>query len=143
MTMQSKAVESFKQGLSCSQAVASVFADRYGIDKDTVLRLSRGFGGGIGGMGGVCGAITGAYMVIGMSYDPNDASQKAEVYKKVQEFTHLFRQRHTEIECSNLLGCDIRTESGKALIKEKNLRDIRCSVFVQDAVEILQDILPR
>lgn len=142
MKREDMAFTNFIQGLSCSQAVASVFADRYGLDETTVLKLSRGFGGGMGGMGGACGAITGAYMVIGMHYDPQDASKKAIVYEKVREFTSLFQQRHGNLCCRDLLGCDVSSEEGKKTIKENNLRDTHCALFVKDAVRILEDILP-
>lgn len=140
MTREEKAFTGFIQGLSCSQAVASVFADRYGLDEAAVLKLSRGFGGGMGGMGGTCGALTGAYMVIGMHYDL-EASQKASVYEKVREFTRLFQERHGNLCCRELLGCDVSSEEGKKIIKENNLRDTHCAEFVKNAVKILEEIL--
>ena len=92
-------------------------------------------------MGGVCGAVTGAYMVIGMHYDPADLAVKARIYEKVQQFTRLFIERHGESSCRGLLGCDVSSDQGKAMMKEKNLREIRCACFVRNAVEILEEIL--
>jgi C_GCAxxG_C_C family probable redox protein len=141
MERKEMATEVFGKGLACSQAVAVAFAEHYGIDPDTILKLSRGFGGGMGGMGGQCGAVSGAYMVIGMGYDPTDPAAKGKVYEKVQEFTQKFCERHGELNCRDLLGCDVSSIEGKALMKEKNLRDTRCALFVKDAVAIAEEIL--
>lgn len=141
MARKETATEIFNKGLACSQAVATAFAQDYGIETDAVLKLSRGFGGGMGGMGGLCGAVTGAYMVIGMHYDPADITAKAKVYEKVQQFTRIFFERHGESSCRGLLGCDMSSDEGKAMMREKNLRDTHCVCFVRNAVEILEEIL--
>ncbi|MDF2499806.1 MAG: GCAxxG family protein [Anaerosporomusa subterranea] len=141
MERKDMASEVFGRGLTCSQAVAVAFAEHYGIDPDTILKLSRGFGGGMGGMGGQCGAVSGAYMVIGMGYDPTDPVAKGKVYEKVQEFTRKFRERHSELNCNVLLGCDISSAEGKAMMKEKNLRETHCACFVKDSVDIAEEVL--
>lgn len=141
MQRKDKAAEVFSTGLSCSQAVAVAFAEHYGMDPDTVLRLSRGFGGGMGGSGGQCGAVSGAIMILGMGYDPSDPAAKTQVYQDVKAFMHKFRERHHEMDCYALLGCDTSTEAGKIRMKENNLRETRCTLFVKDAVEIVEEIL--
>lgn len=141
MVHQEKAAEMFTQGFTCSQAVAAVFARQYGADMDTVLKISRGFGGGMGGIGSLCGAVTGAFLALGMGYDPSDRSAKAKLYAEVKEFTRRFRQKHGQVNCPDLLGCDVSTEAGKALLKEKNLLNTHCAVFVKDAVEIVEGLI--
>ena len=66
MSNAEKAVTTFTNGYSCSQAVVSAYAEQFGLDHDTALRIAGGFGGGMGRRGEVCGALTGAFMVIGL-----------------------------------------------------------------------------
>jgi C_GCAxxG_C_C family probable redox protein len=68
MTRADKAVALFREGYSCSQAVLAVFAQDFSLDRDTANRISQGFGGGIAHSDGICGAVSGAIMVIGLRY---------------------------------------------------------------------------
>ncbi len=68
MSRSDCAVSLFRQGFSCSQAVAAAFAEEFGLDKETALRLSQGFGGGIARSADWCGALTGAFLVIGLKH---------------------------------------------------------------------------
>jgi C_GCAxxG_C_C family probable redox protein len=61
-----KAVGLFQEGFSCSQALRSTYGERYGLARDLALKLGDAFGGGMGGLGRMCGAVTGALMVIGL-----------------------------------------------------------------------------
>lgn len=102
-----KAVELFKSGYNCSQAVFGAYAEELGIDFDTAIKISSSFGGGMGRMREVCGALTGAFMVIGMldgDYDAKDNKAKAEHYKIIQEFAEEFRIQNGSIICRELLG---------------------------------------
>ena len=102
MDHSKKAVELFKSGYNCSQAVFGAYADELGIDFDTAVKISSSFGGGMGRMREVCGALTGAFMVIGMlegGYDAKDNKAKAEHYKNIQEFA-----QNGSIICRELLG---------------------------------------
>ena len=72
-----KAVACFKEGFNCSQAVLSSFDDDFGLDKDMALKLAAGFGGGMGRMAQTCGAVTGAYMVIGLKHGAITGQDKA------------------------------------------------------------------
>ena len=89
------AVEKFRQGYNCSQSVVAAFAEDYGIDEQTAALHARGFGGGMGRTGGVCGAVSGAVMVIGLStWDIADTDEaKHRAYALVREFFRLLRQR--------------------------------------------------
>ena len=88
MDHSKKAVELFKSGYNCSQAVFGAYADELGIDFDTAVKISSSFGGGMGRMREVCGALTGSFMVLGMlegGYDARDNKAKAEHYKNIQD----------------------------------------------------------
>jgi C_GCAxxG_C_C family probable redox protein len=140
-----QSVSCFKEGFNCSQAVFSTFAVEMGMDRDTSLKVSQAFGGGMGGqMGETCGAVTGAFMVIGLKYgrtrvDEDEAKRKT--YALVKEFTEKFKARNGTIACRELLACDISTPEGQRIAKNKGLFSTVCPKFVQDAVEILEEIL--
>ncbi len=107
MNHAEKARELFKQGYNCSQAVLLAFSDVTGLDDTTALMLSSSFGGGMGRMREVCGAVSGMFMVIGVLYgysDPKAQTEKAEHYARLQELAQSFRQENGSIICRDLLG---------------------------------------
>lgn len=118
-----KARELFKQGYNCSQAVLLAFEDVTGLDGKTALMLSSSFGGGMGRLREVCGAVSGMFMVIGILYgysDPKDQAGKTEHYARIQRLAEEFRQENGSIICRELLGLgggadtpvpELRTES--------------------------------
>lgn len=101
------AQELFKQGYNCSQAVFTAYANDYGIDKETALKLSASFGGGMGRMREVCGALSGIFMVAGLetgATDGKDAEGKKANYDLVQEIADKYRKCNGSIYCRDLLG---------------------------------------
>lgn len=102
-----KAVELFKSGYNCSQAVFAAYADLFGFDEDTALKVSAGLGGGVGRSREVCGTVSAAAMLIGMKYgatDGDDTEGKKLCYYKVQEFIAEFKKVNPSIVCRELLG---------------------------------------
>ena len=139
-----KAVNCFNQGFACSQAILSTYSEEFGLNKDIAVKVAQGFGGGMGRMADICGAVTGAFMVIGLKYgmkDVVDKEAKEKTYKLVKEFADRFKLRNKTIVCRELLCCDMSTKEGMRIIKEKNLFTTLCPKFVQDATEILEEIL--
>jgi len=139
-----KASLCFKEGFNCSQAVFSTYAVGMGLDRNTALKVSQAFGGGMAQMGETCGAVTGAFMVIGLKYgrtraDDNEAKEKT--YELVKEFTQKFRARNGTIICRELLRCDLSTPEGQRIAKDKELFSTVCPGFVKDAVDILEEVL--
>ena len=138
-------VERFLEGNGCSQAVLTQFCEQLGLDEVTALKISSGFPGGMR-MAGVCGAVTGAYMVLGLHFADEESGRsegRKKVYEAVAEFTRLFTQRHHSLNCRELLGCDIMTPEGKKIADEQNLFKTVCPTFVKDASDILQTIMDR
>jgi C_GCAxxG_C_C family probable redox protein len=139
-----QAVSLFKQGCSCSQAVLAAYADRFGLDGRTALKLASGFGGGMR-MGEVCGAITGAFMVLGLAYGPDkpsDRQAKERTYGLVRDFAETFKSRNGSIMCRELLGFDLSTPAGQELAKNRGSFD-RCPELVREAVVVLEKIFDR
>ena len=144
MNKTEKAVRCFSNGFNCSQSVFSVFATELGLDKKTALKIGSPFGGGMACMAETCGAVTGAFMVIGLKYGKSKIGgdeAKKQTYDLVGEFVKRFKERNSTIVCRELLGCDIGTPEGSEIAREKNLFTVACPKFVSDAVEILEEIL--
>lgn len=139
------AVDMFQEGYSCSQAVLGTYAEQLGASKDTALKLASGLGGGIGRTGEICGAVTGAILVIGLKYgttNPKDQTSKYECYSKARQFCEEFKARTGSLICRELLGFDFNTPEGMARSKQAGAFG-HCPEFVQIAVEILDSMLTK
>ncbi len=104
--------ELFASGFNCAQSVVAAFADLYGIDRDTALKMSAPFGGGIGRMRETCGSACGIFMLTGFENgqtDPANRLGKGENYKLVQELAAEFRRRNGSCVCRELLGLNKET----------------------------------
>ena len=100
------AAELFLEGYNCAQAVAVAFTDLTGMDKKEAAKLAAPFGGGMGRMREVCGAVSGMFMVLGAlyGYDNSDADDKKKaLYKQVQELAEQFRAENGSIICRDIL----------------------------------------
>lgn len=136
------AVARFGKGHSCAQAVFSAFAEQLGMDYQMAVRVSAGFGGGMG-MGGVCGTVSGAYMAIGLKFGGMDAKAKEQTSKVTRQFVERFKAQHHCLTCRELMGLDVTTPEGRKLSKEKNLRATVCTGVVRDAANILAELLAK
>ena len=139
-----EAVELFKGGCACSQAVLVPVAERLGLDRGQALRISACFAGGMRG-GEVCGAVTGAYMALGLAHcgaDCTTAEGRQAAYAEVASFNSAFRERHGSLLCRELLGGDLSTPEGAQLASEGRLFLDKCPELVRDAALILDAALP-
>lgn len=139
-----EALDCFKQSFNCSQAIVSTYGPGFGLDRETALKASALFGGGIARSGETCGAVTGALMVIGLALGKPNAEDK-EAVKQANRMANLFlerfRKRNFTVLCRELLGCEVATPEGMKFLKENNLREQLCSRFVKDSAEILEELL--
>ena len=148
MKRSQKAKELFESGYNCSQAVLLAFADMFGMDFETAQKISATFGGGMGRMREVCGAVSGMLMVLGLAtgeYAPTDTAKKAEQYKTVQQLANEFRKKNGSIICRELLGL---SQNGEKISPptpsertDEYYKKRPCALLVQDAAEILEDYL--
>ena len=144
MNKVESAVFSFNNGFNCCQSVLLAYCQEFGLDRQVASRLSTGFGGGMGRMAGVCGAVTGAFMVLGLKYGKmraEDNEPKQKTYKLVRKFAEKFKARNDSIICKDILGYDISTPQGLRTAREEALFSKLCPKFVQDAAEILEEML--
>lgn len=143
MNKTDKALELFASNFNCSQAVFAVFAPDFGIDEELALKIATSFGGGARN-GEICGAVSGALMVLGLKYghyQSDNNEQKSKAYAVAVEYTKRFREINGSVVCRDLLGYDLSVPEEMACIREKNLfRDI-CPKMVKSAVEVLESVL--
>lgn len=133
----------FGKGFNCAQSVFSVFCDELGVDQETALKISSGFGGGMC-QGEICGAVAGAVMALGYKYGQSkeqDKQAKQKANEMVKEFCNRFKEVNNSIVCKELLGIDLSKENARAIALEKGLFKTICPKMIQDSVKILEDIL--
>ena len=132
----------FSEGYNCAQSVAYAFANEVNIDKDILLTISTGLGAGMGRKQEVCGAVSGAIVILGAKYGrkENETKDKQEItYSKVQKLIDDFIKERDTIRCSELLqGCNLLTDEGQKIFKEKNMLREICFKCVELTCDILQ-----
>ncbi len=135
----------FREGFNCSQAVLLAFSDITGLDDDTAAKIASSFGGGLGRMREVCGAVSGAAMVLGLvkGYsDIGNADAKKAHYKLIQEFASRFKMKNGSIICRELLSGVKTIENGEPEQRTESYYKKRpCPLLVRDAAEILDEML--
>lgn len=102
-----KAKELFTSGYNCSQSVLVPFCEKTGIDRETAIKLASSFGGGMGRLREVCGAVSAMFMISGFIYgsdDPLDKEAKTANYELIQRLAAEFKEKTGSIICRELLG---------------------------------------
>ena len=142
MTHEEKALSYFSDRFHCSQSVLAAFADELGLTEEQALKLGACFGGGMR-KGEVCGACTGALMVLGMKYgqhDKNDLASREKTNEMTDRFLERFKTANGSYICNDILGCDISTPEGAAFAKSHGLFTTTCCDMVASAVRILEEL---
>jgi C_GCAxxG_C_C family probable redox protein len=133
----------FNKHYNCAQSIIAAFADDLGLDQETALKIASPFGSGMARLQSICGAVTGALMVLGFKYGMGvrvDLNIKEISYILAGEFIDQFKTKNRDLECGKLLGIDMNTEEGKELIQQKAHLP-KCEKFLRDTVTILTRIL--
>jgi len=137
------ALNLFKEKYHCSQAVFAAFSEEYGVNKEKALKIGGCFGSGMR-KGEVCGACTGALMVLGLKYGKSkidDMESKLKSDQVCDKFLEEFEKENGSYICNTLLGCDISTEEGIEYALDNNLFTEFCPKMVESAVIITEKIL--
>ena len=135
----------FNQGYNCSQAVLVAFEDEIGLDLETCLKIASSFGGGMGRLREVCGAVSGMFMVAGLKYgytDPKDHMEKTEHYKRIQQLAKQFEEANGSIVCRELLGLSVKAD---VPVPEKRTEQYYkkrpCAELVEQVATIMDDYI--
>jgi C_GCAxxG_C_C family probable redox protein len=142
--IKEQVITSFRSGLNCAQAVLSAYSERLNFDREFAIHVARGFGGGMGRLQETCGAVTGAYMVLGILSEqiPDEESvKKEETYAMIQEFEEKFVKIHGTTNCRKLTGHDLRTTEGRKKAKEDGVFERICEKCVAGSIEILEGMV--
>ena len=136
MEHQEKAKLLFNRGQNCSQAVVGAFSDILSVDEDDLLKIASSFGGGMGRMGEVCGALTGAFMVVGLLQGygkPIERELKEKYYQRIADLAERFRQEKGSILCRDLL------ETNKSMEFAPGVK--QCEHLIQHAVLLVEEMI--
>ena len=136
MSEINEAVKLFNSGYVCSQAVFAAFSPKLGLEKNQALKIGACFGSGMR-KGEVCGACTGALMVLGLKY----GESKAMSNEACKRFLDEFKKENGSYICNDLLGCDITTKEGVEFATENKLFKELCPKMVESAAKITEKII--
>ena len=140
-----KAEENFKKGYNCAQAVLLAFEDLHGIDSVTASRLGSSFGGGMGRLREVCGAVSGMFLVAGALYGydmPGDFQGKKEHYERIQQLAKAYEAENGSIVCRELLGLDNkREEPVPELRPEEYYKKRPCGKLIRMAAAMMEEYI--
>lgn len=143
MTHKEKALDYFERKFHCSQAVLAAFADECGLTEEQALKLGACFGSGMR-KGEVCGACTGALMVLGAlygQYDKDDEESRQVSNEVNDKMMNEFAKECGSYLCNDLLKCDISTKEGVEYALKNHLFTEFCPLMVANAVDILERII--
>lgn len=135
------AQERFEQKFNCAQAVFSAYAPKFGIDDEIALKLASPFGGGTAHQGHVCGAVTGALMVLGLSRGNVTSETKEETYRLAEEYIKHFQEMHGSILCRELTGYDISKPGEFQKARDSRVFNDTCPGLVRDAAKLIAEYL--
>ena len=140
-----KAANNFREGYNCAQSVLLAFADKVGLKDEEALRLASSFGGGMGRLREVCGAVSAMFMIAGFlkGYtEPNNDIVKANHYKLIQDLATEFKSKHGTIICRELLGLDGTEFSPIPSARtDEYYKERPCEEFIKCAAEIVEEDL--
>ncbi len=140
---EEKARELFKEGYNCAQSVFAAFSDVTGMDFETAIRLTSGFGAGMGGMRDTCGAVTGMFMAADMLYgytDPKATTEKAAHYAAIRKLAEQFKEENQSLMCRDLLA--FCTKAQQPMERTDAYYGERpCTRLVMDAARLLDELI--
>lgn len=135
----------FLKGYSCSQSIAAAFCDETNMRFEDAVKIASSFGGGMGRLREVCGAVSGMFMVVGAKYgytDPTDKPRKTEHYKLIQSLAREFEEANGSIVCRELLGLPSKKEAPAPSDRTDAYYKKRpCALLVEQAAQILDEYI--
>jgi C_GCAxxG_C_C family probable redox protein len=146
MNKQNGSKTLFEKGLNCAQSILFTYGKDYFKENSSAFKLASAFGAGISYRGGMCGAVSGALMVIGLNYGYTDLTidvSKETLCNISKEFIETFSKHNGSVLCNTLIGCEINTPEGLQNARQKDLFNKVCPKLIEDASEIIEMIFER
>ena len=138
------ACKNFENGCNCAQSVLCAFSDVIGFDNQTSMKLASSFGGGMGRLREVCGAVSAMFMIAGLlkGYDKaGDDIGKTRQYQLIQNLANKFKEQHDTIICRELLGIDGEDNPIPSKRTPEYYASRPCVNFIKTAAEIIEEEL--
>lgn len=136
-----EALTLFDSGLFCAESVLVTIARRQGLDPEPYTAMATGFCSGVGRSGGMCGAVSGAVMALGLVHGRNKAGETVEkCYAPVKTLVERFEKEFGTVNCAELLGCHLGTVEGQQAFREQKLIS-RCRIYTQRAAELTATLI--
>lgn len=138
-----EAGRTFLSGYNCAQSVFMPFATECGLDQSLAFKIASSFGAGMARLQETCGAVTGGFMAIGLRHGFSRADDQAArdiVLRQSKELAARFAKKFGTLKCRELLGCDLNTEEGQRIHKERNDREGICLDCVKFAASVVEDM---
>lgn len=147
-TRVARAVDYFMQGYGCCQSVVAAFADIYGLDETLAKKIAAGFGGGVGRMRMMCGAVSGIVMLTGLDCGQTEGSDregKSACYMVVQDLLAKSREQNGSIVCAEILGIKGYEKAHSSYVASERTAEYYktrpCAAKVESAARIFADYL--
>ncbi len=140
------ALDLFSGNHNCAQSVLMSYANEYGLEHEIAIEVAAGFGGGMGRLQETCGAVTGAFMVIGLHFSRmnlDDDEKKDLIASRIQEFAAEFEKDFGSLKCLDILGYNIRSDEGSQQAIEDNAYQEKCTGFIIKSMNLLDYFLGR
>lgn len=145
-----RAVENFMAGYGCCQSVVAAFSDLYGLDETMAKRIAAGFGGGVGRMRMMCGAVSGIVMLVGLECGQTEGSDregKSACYKVVQELLAQSQAENGSLICAEILGLNGHEKAQCSYVASPRTAEYYktrpCVAKVESAARIIAEYLKR
>lgn len=138
------ACNKFYNGCNCAQSVLCAFSDKIGLDEKTCMKLASSFGGGMGRLREVCGAVSAMFMIAGLlkGYEvAGDDIGKTRQYQLIQDLAKKFKAEHGTIICRELLGLDGEDSPTPSKRTTEYYKNRPCVEFIKTASEIIEDYI--
>ena len=145
-----RAVENFMAGYGCCQSVVAAFADLYGLDDILAKKIAAGFGGGVGRLRMMCGAVSGIVILVGLhcgQTEGDDREGKSACYKVVQDLLAQSRKQNGSLICAEILGLKGYEKANCSYVASPRTAEYYksrpCAAKVESAARIFADFLKR
>jgi C_GCAxxG_C_C family probable redox protein len=127
----------------CSESVLLAISEWLGVRSELIPRIASGFGGGIGGSGSVCGAVSGGVIALGIKFGRADLKQENRAYTLSSELMTRFEKEFGHINCRELTECDFSTEEGRRTYTDEKMWENKCRQYIASSTAIVFDIISR
>jgi C_GCAxxG_C_C family probable redox protein len=138
------AAENMRKGFNCAQSVVKAFASELGAPEGAAVRMAATFGGGMGRNGLVCGAVSGAALVLGARFgfdDPAEPGGRERAYARMNALIEQFQKEHGSVMCRELLAIDPKDPEEWDRARERGAFQNRCPLLVRSAAKMAEDLL--